>query len=343
MNDDRHSHGVHPADTPPRPPTRRRAVQGLAGALGLGIAGLARAQAGQGVGRIIVGFPAGGTMDTVARRVAEAWRATGTWLVENRTGASGRIATAQIARERADGSVLLCTHTTALTIYPHVYPKLGYNSAADLKPVASLAGTPCVFAISSAVPASVRSLADYVGYAQARRGTTTYGSPAAGTLAHFLGFRFDQAARTGATHIPYKGSAPAMQDLLGGQIPAYIGFVGDFLPHLASGRLRLLAVTGERRSRALPGVPTFAEQGFPAVTGADGYGFFAPPQTPDAIVETLGEAVRSASRSPAVIAGLEQIGLDIGFTGSTQYARQIAAERDAWRPVVAASGFVANE
>jgi tripartite-type tricarboxylate transporter receptor subunit TctC len=324
--------------------SRRSFVQGLSGLAALAaLPGTVRAQPGTVAGKILVGFPAGGTMDTVARRLAEAWRSTGTYVVDNRVGAAGRLATAQLKREKADGSVLLCSHTTAFSIYPHVYPKLGYDPVLDLKPVAALASTTSAFAISSAVPASVRNLADYIRWTRDKTATNVYASPAAGTLSHFLGYRLDQAARIGLTHVPYKGSVPAMQDLLGGQVPAYIGFVGDFLPHLASGKLRLLAVTSERRSRFLPDVPTFAEQGYPTVTGSDNYGFFAPPQTPDAIVATLSEAVRSASRAPALIAAFEQSGLETTFIGPSDYHRLITAERETWRPVVAASGFVVNE
>lgn len=324
--------------------TRRRVVLGLSGSAGLvGSPGIVRAQTGDVVGKIIVGFPAGGTMDSVARRVAEAWRASGTYLVENRAGAGGRVATAQLKRERADGSVLLCSHTSAFTIYPHVYTKLGYNPAIDLKPVASLADTVCAFAISSAVPSSVRNLAEYVRWAKGNTTGNLYATPAAGTVAHFLGYRFDKSARIGLTQVPYRGSTPAMQDLLGGQIPAFMGFVGDFLPYLTSGKLRLLAVTSKRRSRFLPGVPTFAEQGHATVIGTDSYAFFVPPQTPDPIVASLSETVRTASRAPSLLAGFEQIGLETNFIGPADYERLISAERDAWRPVVAASGFVSDE
>jgi tripartite-type tricarboxylate transporter receptor subunit TctC len=305
---------------------------------------LAIAQGDGAVGRVIVGYPPGGTMDQTARRLTEAWRAQGrSYVVDNRPGAAGRIATTQLKRERADGSVVLCTQTSAMTIYPHVYPNLSYDPARDLRPVASIASATCVLAISAAVPAEVKTLADYVRWIKAGEAGRTYASPATGSLAQFLGYRFSQAVAVPLTHVAYRGSAPAVQDLLGGQIPAYLGFVGDFLPYLGAGKLRLLAVTSERRSRFLKDVPTFSEQGFGSVVGAEGYGLYVPAATPEGTVKILAAAAQAASRDKALIAGLEQIGLEAAYLDSAEYARLIESERERWKPVVAASGFKAEE
>ena len=302
------------------------------------------AQGDGAVGRVIVGYPPGGTMDQTARRLTESWRAQGrSYVVDNRPGAAGRIATTQLKRERADGSVVLCTQTSAMTIYPHVYTRLAYDPVRDLRPVAALASSTCVLAISAAVPAEVRTLADYVRWLKANESGRSYASPAAGSLAQFLGFRFSQAAGVPLAHVPYRGSAPALQDLLGGQVPAYLGFVGDFLQYLGSPRLRLLAVTSERRSRFLKDVPTFAEQGFGSVVGAESYGLFAPAGMPDDTVAALAAATKTAAGDKAVMAGLDQIGLETAYLGPAEYAQLIAAERERWKPVVAASGFKADE
>jgi tripartite-type tricarboxylate transporter receptor subunit TctC len=304
----------------------------------------ARAQPDGAPGRIVVGYPAGGTMDQTARRLAESWRAQNrAYLVDNRPGAAGRIATAQMKRERADGSVVLCTQTSAMTIYPHVYTRLSYDPVRDLRPVAALASSTCVLAVSAAVPTEVRTLADYVVWLKANEAGRSYASPAAGSLAQFLGFRFSQAAGVPLAHVPYRGSAPALQDLLGGQVPAYLGFVGDFLQYLGSGKLRLLAVTSERRSRFLKDVPTFAEQGFGSVVGVESYGLFAPAGTPDAVVSALAAATRTAAADKALAGGLEQIGLEAAYVGPAEYVQTIAAERERWKPIVAASGFKADE
>jgi tripartite-type tricarboxylate transporter receptor subunit TctC len=313
-------------------------------AAALVLPGLGRAQTDGSVGKIIVGYPPGGTLDQTARRVSEAWRVQGkAYIVDNRAGAAGRIANGQLKRERADGSMLLCTHTSALTIYPHVYAKLGYNSATDFRPVSPIAAATCAFAVSSAVPDSVRTLADYVRWVKATPAAASYASPAAGSMAHFLGYRFDQAASLKLTHVGYRGSAPAMQDLLGGQIPAYLGFVGDFLQYTASGKLRILAVTSDKRSRFMPEVPTFAEQGFATVTGTESYGLFAPPQTPDAVLAALGEATKTASKDATLMAGFAQIGMDSIAMTPTAYSQLIAREFEYWRPIVLASGFRSEE
>ncbi|KQP21629.1 hypothetical protein ASF43_26825 [Pseudorhodoferax sp. Leaf267] len=284
-------------------------------------------------------------MDVTARRVGEAWREQGrACIVDNRAGAAGRVASGQLKREKADGSVLLCTHTSALTIYPHVYSRLGYDAVADFRPVSPIANVGCAFAVSAAaVPASVTTLDAYVQWVKANPKAALFASPAAGSMAHFLGYRLDQAAGLQRTHVPYRGSAPAMQDLLGGQIPAYMGFVADFLQYADNGKLRILAVTSEKRSRFLPGVPTFAEQGLAQVTGAESYGLFLPPQASDALVAELGEATRQAARSAALMAGFDKLGLEPVWSTPAAYVQQIARESEHWRPIVAASGFKSEE
>jgi len=292
-------------------------------------------------GKLLVGYPAGGTLDTTARQLAEAWRKQGRlYIVDNRAGAAGRIASSQLKRERADGNTLLCTHTSALTIYPHVYSRLMYDAAADFVPVSPLVSATCAFAVGSAVPADrVKTLDDYVRWLRANPGAASYASPAAGSMAHFLGYQFSEARGLKLQHVGYRGSAPAMQDLLGGQIPAYLGFAADFLPYLKEGKARILGVTGEQRSRFLPGVPTFAEQGLPAIRGVETYGVFAPPGTPDATVKALHAAIVAASKDPALIAGFEQVGLETFTLAPQDYASLVRRERDAWGPVVRAAGF----
>jgi tripartite-type tricarboxylate transporter receptor subunit TctC len=294
--------------------------------------------------RIVVGYPAGGTLDQTARRVAEAWRKQGiATIVDNRPGGAGRLANAQLKRERADGNTLLCTHTSALSIYPHVYTKLAYDAAADFVPITPVVSATCALAVSNAVPATVTTLADYVRWVQQAPSRAMFASPAAGSMAHFLGFQLSEAAALKLQHVGYRGSSPAMNDLLGGQIPAYLGFVADFLPYLQSGKLRILAVSGDKRSRAMPGVPTFAEQGYPAITGVESYGVFAPPGTPEAVVKRLYDDVLTASKDPALVAGFEEVGMELFTLTPKAYENHIRTERDKWGPVVRASGFTSEE
>jgi len=294
--------------------------------------------------KILVGYPAGGTLDQTARRVAEAWRKQGrSTIVDNRAGAAGRIASAMLKRERADGNTLLCTHTSALSIYPYVYTKLMYDAVADFVPITPVVSAMCALAVSNAVPASVKTLADYVKWVQLSPNHAMYASPAAGSMAHFLGFQLSEAAQLKLQHVGYRGSAPAMNDLLGAQIPAYMGFVADFLPYLQTGKLRILAVSGDKRSRFMPGVGTFAEQGYPAITGIETYGIFAPPGTPESVVNSVHASVLAATQDAALIAGFEEVGLELLTLAPKAYERLIRQERDKWGPVVKASGFRSEE
>ena len=325
--------------------SRRGFNRGLLAALAAGRwPGLALAQTAAQPGRIIGGYPAGGSLDNTARRLADAWRQQGqVYIVDNRAGAAGRVANAQLKREKADGSIVLCTHSSALTIYPHVYPKLAYDPVKDFTPVASVAAAVCALAVSNMVPASVRTLPDFLRWAKATPQGAMYASPAAGSVAHFLGFRFAQAGGVALQHVPYRGSAPAVQDLLGGQIASYFGFVGDFLPYLASGKLRILGTASEQRSRFLPDVPTFAEQGYATVKGAETYGLFLPPQASEATVAALYEAAKTVSKDAGVKAAFDQLGMEQVTMAPREYVAWIARERDTWQPIVKASGFTSEE
>lgn len=322
--------------------SRRNAVMATLAGLAWSVAG--RSMANDLPGKIIVGYPPGGTLDQTARRLAEAWRKQGkSFMIDNRGGAAGRIANSQLKRERPDGRSLLCTHISALTIYPHVYAKLGYDPASDLVPVSPVVAATCAFAVGSLVPASVKTLSDYVQWTGQAPAHAAYASPAAGSIAHFLGFQFAQATGLKLQHIAYRGGAPALQDLLGGQIAAYFGYVADFLPYMGQGKLRILAVAGDKRSRFMPGAPTFQEQGFAAIKGAESYGLFAPPGTPDAVINATYEAVVTASGDKTLVAGFEQIGLEPFTLPPSEYARMIQREREAWGPIVQASGFRSEE
>ncbi|WP_028997783.1 tripartite tricarboxylate transporter substrate-binding protein [Azohydromonas australica] len=326
-------------------PSRRAFGKGLLTALaGTTMPLLARSQSSTQPGRVLVGYPAGGTLDQTARRFSDAWRQQGrAYIVDNRAGAAGRVANAQLKRERADGSVVLCTHTSSLTIYPHVYSNLAYDSTNDFTPVTPVCEAVCAFAVSSMAPQSVTSLAEFVRWAKEAPHKAMYASPAAGSVAHFLGFRFSQAAGLNLQHVPYRGSAPALQDLLGGQIASYFGFVGDFLPYLATGKLRILGTTGQQRSRFLPKVATFAEQGLAGVEGAETYGLFLPPKASDSTVNALYEATKVASQTSVVKAGFDQIGMDPITLSPREFVQRLAKERERWRPIVKASGFTSQQ
>lgn len=295
--------------------------------------------------RILVGFPAGGSVDTTARRFADFARGklADTVLVEQKVGAGGRLAIAALKDAAPDGQTLLLSPSSMFTIYPHAYRKLAYNPAADSIPVASLALSTCGFGVGPMVPATVKTLAQLADWFKANPDKAAYASPAAGAMPHFLGNQFEHAAGLKLTHAPYRGAAPGMQDLMGGQIASGCFSIGDFLPHLASGRVRLLGVTDKARSRFAPEVPTFEEQGFKGIVGVESYGLFVPARTPQATVDKLAEVARAAVREPGVVEALAKLGFEPLSLPPSDYAKRLAAERDYWGPVVKSSGFSSDD
>lgn len=322
---------------------RRQACAWIAAGLS-GASGMARAQA-VATPRILVGFPAGGSVDVSARRVAEAWRGrlAEMVIVEQRVGAGGRLAITALKDAPADGGTLLMSPSSMFTIYPHVYRKLAYKPDTDAIAVSPIANATCGFGVGPMVPASVKTLSDFVAWAKAHPEQSAYATPAAGAMPHFLGDQFKRAAGITLTHVPYRGAAPGLQDLMGGQIASGCFILGDFLPHLPGGRLRILGVTDHERSRFAPEVPTFAEQGFKGIIGVETYGLFLPPKTPAPIVDKMADLVRVALREKQVVEGLAKLGFEPLAMSPADYARRLAAERVQWGPIVQASGFSSDD
>jgi tripartite-type tricarboxylate transporter receptor subunit TctC len=321
---------------------RRRTLLSLA-ALPLALPAISRAQ-GQPP-RILVGFPAGGSVDTTARRIADFGRGklADTILVEQKVGAGGRLAIVALKDAPPDGLTMLLGPSSMFTIYPHAYRKLAYNPATDVIPAAPLALSSCGFGVGPMVPATVKTLQQFADWAKANPDKSAYASPAAGAMPHFLGNQFERAAGIKLMHVPYRGAAPGMQDLMGGQVASGCFSIGDFLPHLASGRVRLLGVTDKARSRFAPDVPTFEEQGFKGIVGVESYGLFLPAKTPQAAVDKLADLARAAVRDPGVVEALAKLGFEPLSLPPADYAKRLAAERDYWGPVVKASGFSSDD
>jgi tripartite-type tricarboxylate transporter receptor subunit TctC len=299
--------------------------------------------------KIIVGFPPGGAADSVARLLAiQLGNAQGaayapTVIVDNKPGAGGRIGAQTVKAGDADGSQLLLTPASILTIYPHVYKKLGYDSVADFTPVSSVASVNFAFSVSSAVPASVKTIADYVAWIKANPSQGNYGSPAAGATPHFVGVMFGRAAGLQLNHVPYKGGAPLVGDLLGGQVQAGVNVLPEVLQHHVSGKLRILAVSSAKRSQFLPNVPTFAESGYKDVTGTEAFSVFVPAKTPADVVAKLNAAIRTALKAKPLVEGLEKLSFEIEGASSADYTKTVKAELERWAPVVKASGFSSEE
>jgi tripartite-type tricarboxylate transporter receptor subunit TctC len=322
----------------------RRDAGLLLGAAMAGLAGPLRAQTAA-MPRILVGFPAGGSVDVSARRLAEAWRGrlAENVLVEQRVGAGGRLAVTALRDAPPDGGTMLVSPSSMFTIYPHVYRKLAYKPETDAIAVSPMANATCGFGVGPMVPATVKTMGDFAAWAKAHPEQSSYASPAAGAMPHFLGDQFKRAAGIPLTHVPYRGAAPGLQDLMGGQIASGCFLLGDLLPFVAGGRVRILGVTDHERSRFAPEVPTFAEQGFKGIIGVETYGLFLPPKTPAAVVDKVYDLVRVALREKQVVEGLAKLGCEPLAMAPADYARRLAAERTQWGPIVAASGFSSDD
>ena len=254
-----------------------------------GVSGRAGAQGAQPleVMKIITGFPPGGTTDTLSRRVAENLRG-GTYaktaLVENKPGAGGQIAVQGMKGAPTDGSVMLLTPASMLMIYPHIYKKLAYDAFTDVTAVTLGCIFDFGFCAGPAVPDSVKDIPGFLAWCKANPDKANYGSPAAGSVPHFIGVLLGQAGGIELKHVPYRGTQAAIQDMVGGQIQAVSGPVGEFTQQVNAGKARFLGVSGATRNRFAPNVPTFAEQGYKDLVFSEWFGFFAPGGTPAPVV-----------------------------------------------------------
>ncbi len=325
---------------------RRHTLKTIAAAgatLALPLAARAQANALETL-RIIVGFPPGGTTDAFARRLAEKLRGgyASNVIVENKPGAGGQIGVTTLRDSPADGSTMLLTPASMIIIYPHTYPKLPYKLD-DVTPISTALYTPHGFGVGPLVPASVKNLKDYLDWAKANPTLANYGTPGAGSMPHLVAALMEKASGVPMKQIPYRGSGPGIQEVLGGQIASFSSPLGDYLPHIASGRLRLLAVTGTQRSRFAPDVPTYAEQGFSELTMREWYGLFMPPRTPAAVAQRANAAVRTALAHKDLIDFGAPLGLEaIGSPSVEDFAKTVKADAELWGPFVRRIGFTAE-
>ena len=326
--------------------TRRHFVQTLAGSAALAaLAPLdALAQALEHV-KIYYGFPAGSSGDTVARRVGDKLAGTpytkNAAIVDNKPGAGGRIALEKLKSSPADGSVLALAQVSALANYPHIYSKMGYEQK-DFAPVSIAAVMHHGLAIGPLVPASVKTLKDYIAWAKANPKEASYGSPGAGSTPHFIGALLGISTGTDLKHIPFRGSLPGVNDLVGGQLASMVTPSGDYLPYYKAGKLRILATSGQQRSPYLPEIPTFAEQGLPELTAEEWFGFYAPARTPPAVLAAANSAINNALRDRSVIDSLALVGLIVQGSSAEEMAKSQRSEYERWGPLIKKIGFTAE-
>lgn len=317
--------------------------------LGLALAGLAAPALAQsrGTARIIVGFPAGGSADTTSRLMAERLRGTYAQnvLVENRVGAAGRLAVEAVKAAEPDGNTILLTAASMLVIFPHLYrpATLRYDPFTDLQPVTPAGEFPFGMGVGP-MASSAATLADFRAWGR-ERAEIPYSSAAAGSMLHFLGVQVAKATGLSMTHIPYRGSAPAIQDLIGGRIAASFHPMVDLAPHAANpgGPVRVAGVSSAQRLPRFPEVPTFAEQGFPQLTGSEWFGLFLPARTPAAAVESLHRAATEAAATSEYREAIGRLEMRPYPLSVADFTARLRADYEKWAPIIAESGFRPEE
>lgn len=288
--------------------------------------------------RLIVPFPPGGGTDMIARTVAQKLADQNKWnvIVDNRPGAGGNLGVDATAKSAADGYTLVMGQTSNLAINPSLYAKLPYDPIKDLAPVALVSSPPIVMA----APANSRfkTFADVVAASKGKPDALTLGYSGNGTVAHLAGELAENAAGIQLRHIPYKGAAQAMTDLVGGQIDLYMSSVPTLLGQVRNGKLKILAITSAKRSSQLPDVPTLAEQGYKGFEAVTWFGILAPAGTPAPIVAQLNKAINQALQQADVIDKLKSEGGDVLGGTSEQFSALLRTEVPRWAKIVKDSG-----
>nr|WP_315594178.1 tripartite tricarboxylate transporter substrate-binding protein [uncultured Cupriavidus sp.] len=290
---------------------------------------------------MLVGYPPGGATDVIARLIAQHLGESHveTAIVENRPGASGRIALEAARRADRDGSTVIVTPDFPLTIFPSLYRKIAYDPVQDFVPVSMVGRSEFALCVGPGVPSHIATVAKFVQWCRANPSHALYGSPAPGSTGHFVGTMLSRAAGLQLTHVSYKGGAQAIQDLLGGQVPASINPIGEILSHLPSGKLRALATTGGSRSAFLPAVQTFRESGFPSVVAESWIGVFAPRSTDRARVVALDSALSKVLQINAIVSGFANFGISVSYGSGEHLSLVLRSDLQRWSGVVKDSGF----
>lgn len=325
------------------PRTSRRAVVLAVAALGAA-PWAAQAQSGAYPSKsitLIVPAAAGGTTDLAARMLAEPLgKALGqTVVVDNRGGASGSLAAVAVKRAEADGYTLLMQYSGFHTISPHL-TKTPQWDAKDFRPVANVLSAPQLVVVRDGVPA--QTMAELLALAKKSPGKLTYASSGNGSLQHATGAMLEQQAGVDLVHVPYKGTGPALQDLLGGQVDMTFGTPPPFMSFIQSGKLRALAVTGKSRLPSLPNVPTAAQAGLPNLDATSWFGVFAPAKTPQAVIDRLSAEIAKVVATPAFKQKAQELGAASDYMAPKAFGDMAQAELERWGKIVKAAHIEAD-
>lgn len=292
--------------------------------------------------RMVIPFPPGGASDYVGRAIAQSLSEK--WgqnvVADNRGGAGATIGTDLVAKSTPDGHTLLMGVNAGIVVAPNVYPRLSYDPRKDLIAIASFALSPQLLVVTNGLP--VKSVKDLVALAKSRPGELSYASSGNGALPHLAAEMFNMMTSIKAVHVPYKGSGPALPDLMAGRTQYMIDIIVSALPLAQSGKLRMLAVTTAKRYPTLPEVPTVAESGLPGYEAAQWYGLFAPAGTPAAVVSRIETDVAALVADKALRAGLAQRGAEMMYGSSAQFSAVVKADLAKWAKVVKETGAKAD-
>jgi tripartite-type tricarboxylate transporter receptor subunit TctC len=289
--------------------------------------------------KILVGFAAGGTADLIARVVADKMKDSlgQPVIVENRPGAIGRIAAEAVKNAAPDGTLIMVMPIGPMAVVPHVYKDIPYDPIKDFTPIA--VGATFQFAFAAGPASGAKTWAEFAAWAKANPTKAAYATSGAGSLPHFFGVLLGRGIGVEMVHVPYKGSAAYINDLIGGQVPAAVDAIADLTELHRAGKITILASSGAQRSTALPEVPTFSELGVKNVEAMGWFGFFAPAKTPKPVVDALNRAINKALTSPDVVEKLSKLGMDPATGTPEEFAKIVASDYAKWGPIVTASGF----
>ncbi|MBU6224122.1 MAG: Bug family tripartite tricarboxylate transporter substrate binding protein [Burkholderiales bacterium] len=292
--------------------------------------------------KVVVGFPAGVSIDVVTRIITEKMKddLKRTIIVENRPGAGGRLAADVLKSSAPDGNTVMITPIVVPVLAPMVFNKLNYNPEIDFVPV----GKVCDFSFALAVPANspAKNLKEYADWLKANPQQANFGSPAAGSLPHFFGVMIGTALNVDMTHVPFNGGAALQSAVIGGHAPAGIDVVMEWQQNAKSGKIKILATSGNQRSKVMPDVPTFKEQGFADVVGQGWFAMYAPAKTPATAINEINKALNNALTNSEVKERFASLGLEVAGGSPADLQKTMYDDTKRWAPIVKKSGFKAD-